>query len=140
MLATLAIRAIGPRPAPGILKKAGFWINTPLTLPYLAPPPRYRSGMRKPFCCYLLASRKNGTLYTGAGIFPQRIWQHRQGFIRGFTKRHGVTLLVYVEFYDDLNAAFERERRIKEWKRRWKLDLINRSNPEWRDLYDELAR
>ena len=92
-------------------------------------------------CVYILASRRNGTLYTGVtGYLNRRIWQHRAGIVRGFTKRYGVHRLVYVERHETMRAAIEREKQIKEWKRTWKLQLIESANPEWRDLYEDLLR
>ena len=92
-------------------------------------------------CVYILASKRNGTLYVGVtSNLAQRIWQHRHGEIPGFAKKYGVCLLVYVEPHDTMEAAITREKQIKEWKRAWKLRLIESANPEWRDLYDELCR
>lgn len=91
-------------------------------------------------CVYILASKRNGTLYTGVtSDLPKRIWQHKRGLIRGFTEKYGVKQLVYVEPHATMEAAITREKQIKEWKRVWKLRLIERSNPEWRDLYDEIC-
>jgi putative endonuclease len=84
---------------------------------------------------YILASRRNGTLYTGVTTdLPKRIYEHRTGIIPGFTRRHGVKRLVHVETHHDVTEAIVRERRIKEWRRAWKLDLIERDNPDWTDL------
>jgi len=88
---------------------------------------------------YILASRRNGTLYTGVtSDLVRRVWQHKNDEIDGFTKRYGVHRLVYVEAHDDIRDAIQREKRIKKWNRRWKLELIEKANPSWRDLYDEL--
>lgn len=88
---------------------------------------------------YILASKRNGTLYTGVtSNLAQRISQHRDGEVPGFTKKYGVHLLVYAEPHETMEAAIIRERQIKEWKRAWKLRLIESMNPEWRDLGDEL--
>ncbi len=85
--------------------------------------------------CYILASRRHGTLYTGSTTdLPQRIYQHRDGLIPGFTSRYGVARLVWFEEYDDISNAIVRERRIKEWKRDWKIALIETGNPFWDDL------
>jgi putative endonuclease len=65
-------------------------------------------------------------------------WQHREGLVDGFSKRDGVKLLVYYESYEDVRDAIARETRLKKWKRRWKLELIESMNPEWRDLYEDL--
>ncbi|HWM32313.1 MAG TPA: GIY-YIG nuclease family protein [Methyloceanibacter sp.] len=92
-------------------------------------------------CVYILASRRNGTLYTGVTRYPsQRIWQHKGSFVRGFTKRYGVHILVYIELHDTMPAAIKREKQIKEWKRVWKLQLIESVNPSWRDLYEDFLR
>jgi len=85
---------------------------------------------------YILASRRNGTLYTGVtSSLAERIWQHKNDVTEGFTKRHGVHLLVWYELYDTMESAIRREKAIKEWKREWKLELIEKTNPTWRDLY-----
>lgn len=90
---------------------------------------------------HILASRRNGTLYTGVTRYPaQRVWQHKEGFVRSFTKKYGVHRLVYLEFQDTMPAAIQREKQIKEWKRAWKLQLIESVNPQWRDLYDDICR
>ena len=92
-------------------------------------------------CVYILTSRRNGTLYTGVTRYlAQRVWQHREGQVDGFTKRYGVKRLVYVEFHETMPAAIKREKQIKEWKRAWKLELIESVNPQWRDLYEDLLR
>ena len=92
-------------------------------------------------CVYILASRRNGTMYTGVTRNPiQRIWQHKQGRVRGFTKKYGVHLLVYMELHETMLGAIMREKQIKEWKRVWKIELIESMNPEWRDPYDDICR
>lgn len=88
---------------------------------------------------YILASKKNGTLYIGVTTdLQKRVWQHKAGEIAGFTKKYGVKQLVYYEFYDDYWDAANREKRLKNWNRAWKIELIERENPHWRDLYDGL--
>ncbi len=90
-------------------------------------------------CVYILASRRNGTLYVGVtSDLARRVWEHRSGAIPGFTKTYSVYLLVYVEFHSTMADAILREKQLKKWRRRWKLDLIERGNPQWRDLYNEL--
>ena len=90
---------------------------------------------------YILANRRNGTLYTGVtGDLARRAWEHRTEAVAGFTTRYGVHRLVYAEEHDDPRAAIEREKRIKRWRRAWKVELIEGMNPEWRDLYDDLLR
>ena len=91
------------------------------------------------FFVYILASKKNGTLYTGStDDLKARVWQHKNKTARGFTSKHGVDRLVWFETHDSRAAAFTRERQIKEWKRAWKLELIEKANPDWSDLYNEL--
>lgn len=89
---------------------------------------------------YIMASRRNGTLYIGVtNDIARRAWQHREGRVPGFTRKYGVKLLVHYEPFENISAAIHREDRLKKWKRRWKLELIEKSNPEWRDLYEELT-
>ena len=88
---------------------------------------------------YILASKRNGTLYTGVTAdLPVRVGQHRNGAVRGFTQRYGVHTLVWYEMHGRMEEAIVREKQIKEWKRAWKLQMIEASNPEWRDLYGDL--
>ena len=95
--------------------------------------------MKQP-CVYLLASHKNGTLYTGVtSNLVQRIWQHKNDQTDGFTKRYGLHLLVWYEMHDAMESAIAREKAIKEWKRAWKLELIEATNPQWLDLYDGIV-
>ncbi|MEM6648479.1 MAG: GIY-YIG nuclease family protein [Bacteroidota bacterium] len=90
---------------------------------------------------YILASKPNGTLYIGVtSDLMQRMQEHRDGAVEGFTKRYGVHRLVHVEPYEDIHDAIERERRLKRWNRAWKLDLIRASNPTWQDLVEDLAQ
>lgn len=95
--------------------------------------------MKRP-CVYILASRRNGTLYVGVTSDPvRRIAEHKSDAVDGFTKKYGVHLLVSAEFHETMPDAIRREKQIKEWRRAWKLALIERDNPDWRDLYDEFA-
>jgi len=95
--------------------------------------------MEKTYFVYILASGRNGTLYTGVTAdLAARTWQHRTGAVPGFTKQYGVHQLVHVEAFGDVNDAILREKRIKKWRRAWKLELIERDNPQWRDLYNEI--
>lgn len=88
---------------------------------------------------YLLASQRNGTLYLGVtSNLVQRIWQHRNGVVEGFTKQHGVETLVWYEQHETMESAILREKAIKKWNRAWKLELIERGNPTWRDLWPEI--
>jgi putative endonuclease len=90
-------------------------------------------------CVYLLASRRNGTLYCGVtSALPQRIWQHQSDLVEGFTKRYGVHRLVWYEVHDSMDSAIRREKAIKNWSRQRKVLLIEAQNPEWRDLYPEI--
>lgn len=92
------------------------------------------------FIVYIMASRRNGTLYVGATGNPAgRIWQHRNAVVDGFTKRYGVKTLVWYEAHESREFAFWREKQIKEWQRAWKIRLIEERNPGWRDLYGELT-
>ena len=89
---------------------------------------------------YLLASKRNGTLYTGVtSNLPARVYQHRNGQMRGFTRDYGVRLLVWFEQHATMDAAITREKRIKKWNRAWKLELIEAANPDWRDLAQDLG-
>ncbi len=89
---------------------------------------------------YIVASARNGTIYTGVtSDLPGRIYQHREGVIPGFTKRHRCKLLVWYEVHEEMESAIIREKRIKDWKRPWKLDLIEKANPRWRDLAEDLG-
>ncbi len=93
-----------------------------------------------PYFVYILASRRNGTLYVGVtNDIARRVFEHREGQAGSFTGRYGVHRLVYVEAHDDIRYAIQREKRIKRWQRRWKLDLIERRNPDWRDLYEDIG-
>ena len=88
---------------------------------------------------YILASQRNGTLYIGVtSDLVQRIWQHKQGQVEGFTKKYNVHLLVYYEYHEDMDSAIRREKQMKEWKRDWKLQLIEKHNPDWSDLYENV--
>ena len=94
--------------------------------------------MRKPYV-YILASKRNGTLYTGVSSnLSQRLELHKSGAVKGFTKRYGVHLLVWCEEHDSMLSAIAKEKVIKKWNRAWKLRLIEEMNPEWRDLSEEL--
>ena len=90
-------------------------------------------------CVYLLASRRNGTLYVGVtSDLIKRIWEHRNHVVAGFTKKYGVDKLVWYEPNVSMESAIQREKTIKEWKRAWKLNLIEKTNPDWVDLYETL--
>ncbi len=88
-------------------------------------------------CVYILASKRNGVLYIGVtSDLEGRMAQHDQALIEGFTKRYGVKLLVYYEFHESMNDAIKREKQLKEWRRAWKVRLIQSMNPEWINLFD----
>jgi putative endonuclease len=86
-----------------------------------------------------MASKKNGTLYIGVtNNLQRRIWQHKNDMHEGFTKKDGVHLLVWYESTTDVQSAIQREKQMKKWKREWKINLIEKENPDWDDLYEEL--
>lgn len=89
---------------------------------------------------YILASKRNGTLYVGVtNDLIRRAYEHKNDFVEGFTRKYGVYKLVYFEQCEDFDSALQREKRIKEWKRKWKIELIEKGNPEWKDLYEEIV-
>jgi putative endonuclease len=89
---------------------------------------------------YIMTNRRNGTLYVGTTVdLARRVWEHREGLADGFTKRYGLTRLVYAEEHDDILLAKQREMNIKHWPRAWKVRLIHGTNPDWKDLYGRLA-
>ena len=95
--------------------------------------------MKQP-CVYLLTSRRNGTLYTGVtSNLIQRVWQHKNNLVDGFTKKYGVHTLVWFEAHETMPSAIEREKAIKEWRRDWKIELIESANPQWGDLYEDIV-
>ena len=86
---------------------------------------------------YSLASKPNGTLYIGVtNNIARRVWEHKQGLVEGFTKKYGVHRLVYCEAFARPQEAIQREKRLKKWNRAWKIQLIESTNPEWKDLYE----
>ncbi len=96
--------------------------------------------MEKRGFVYIVASGKNGTIYIGStSNLPQRIWQHRNYAADGFTKEHKCHILVWFEVHDTIEGARLRERRMKEWKRGWKLREIEGGNPDWEDLYPKIV-
>ena len=92
------------------------------------------------FYVYIVASRRNGTIYVGStdGLV-RRLWQHRNGLIAGFTQQHGIKLLVWYEGHESRAQALLRERQLKKWNRSWKLALIEKANPTWCDLWSEIT-
>ncbi|MEO0205246.1 MAG: GIY-YIG nuclease family protein [candidate division WOR-3 bacterium] len=96
--------------------------------------------MAKNYYVYILASRKNGTLYIGiTNNLAKRIYEHKNNLVNGFTQRYSVHYLVYYEIFNNAYEAITREKRLKKWKRLWKIELIRKFNPEWKDLYDEVC-
>jgi len=96
-------------------------------------------AMKKQPTVYILSSKRNGTLYVGVtSNLVKRIWEHKNNLVDGFTKRYGVHNLVWHEMHENMDSAIQREKRIKEWKRAWKIKLIESANPKWQDLYHSL--
>ncbi|MBX3648438.1 MAG: GIY-YIG nuclease family protein [Rhodocyclaceae bacterium] len=90
-------------------------------------------------CVYILASKRNGTLYIGVtSDLVKRVWEHQNDLVEGFTKKYAVHRLVYYEMLENMESAIQREKQLKKWNRDWKIDLIEKDNPEWHDLYDSL--
>ena len=95
--------------------------------------------MNKQPAVYILASKRNGTLYVGVtSDLVKRIWEHRNDLVEGFTKRYSVYQLVWYELHESMNSAIQREKRLKGWKRKWKVQLIESKNPNWEDLYAKI--
>lgn len=95
--------------------------------------------MHKQPAVYILATQQNGTLYIGVtSNLLKRAWEHQKDLVEGFTKRYRVHRLVYYELYDDMVSAIKREKQMKKWNRTWKLELIDRQNSRWRDLWEEI--
>jgi putative endonuclease len=93
--------------------------------------------MSRQYHVYILASKPNGTLYIGVtNNIAQRVWEHKQRLVEGFTKKYGVDRLVYCEAFAQPQDAVQREKRLKKWNRVWKIQLIESVNPEWKDLYE----
>lgn len=93
----------------------------------------------KTYYVYILASKRNGTLYIGlTNNLNKRIYEHKNGLVQGFTKKYSVKNLVYYEKAEDINSAIQREKRLKKWNRAWKIELNEKFNHDWKDLYYEL--
>ncbi len=91
-------------------------------------------------CVYILASKRNGTLYIGVtSDLVKRVWEHKNDLAEGLTKKYGVHQLVYFELHEDMATAIQREKQLKKWNRDWKVQLIEKGNPQWDDLYDSLV-
>jgi len=96
--------------------------------------------MKKDFYVYIMASKKNGTLYIGVtSNLVKRIYQHKNNLVEGFTQKYGAHTLVYYEQHFSAESAIRREKRLKEWRRKWKIDLIEETNPKWNDLYPKIT-
>jgi len=90
---------------------------------------------------YIMTNRPNGTLYTGVtSDISRRAWEHREGLVKGFSKRYGLKRLVYMEFYEDIRAAIQREKNMKHYSHAWKVRLILEANPDCSDLYEDLNK
>jgi len=95
--------------------------------------------MQKQPAIYILASKRNGTLYIGVtSNLPERVYQHKNKLVSGFTTKYTVGNLVYFELFETMAVAIKREKQLKKWNRKWKLQLIEDNNPEWKDLYFDL--
>ena len=96
--------------------------------------------MKKEFYVYILASKKNGTLYVGVtSDLVKRIWQHKNNALGGFTHKYNVHDIVFYEKHECAESAIRREKRLKFWKRQWKIELIESNNPQWIDLYGQIT-
>jgi putative endonuclease len=96
--------------------------------------------MNKTYSIYIITNNKNGTLYTGfSSGLKKRVYAHKHKLIDGFSKEHNLSKLVYYESTEDVKAAIAREKQIKKWKRQWKINAIEKDNPDWDDLYDDLV-
>ncbi len=90
-------------------------------------------------CVYILASKRNGTLYIGVtSNLAERVWQHKNNLAEGFTKRYGIHQLVWYEVHETMESAIRKEKALKKWNRAWKIELIEKNNPTWMDMYDEI--
>ena len=90
-------------------------------------------------CVYILASKRNGTLYTGVtSSLLKRVWEHKNNMVEGFTEKYSVHTLVWYEVHNTMESAIQREKAIKNWKRAWKINVIEQMNPAWSDLYADL--
>ena len=95
----------------------------------------------KPMYIYILASEKNGTLYIGVtSDLIRRVWEHKNHVVKGFTDKYNVDKLVYYEIYNDEYTAIQREKQLKNWHRQWKINIIEKDNPQWIDLYNQIIK
>ena len=96
--------------------------------------------MERRFFIYIMANKRNGTIYTGVtNNLTARVWQHKKSIREGFVSEYDLHKLVYFERHGNISSAISREKQIKKWRRKWKLQLIEKQNPEWRDLYEEIV-
>lgn len=96
--------------------------------------------MTKHYYIYILTNKRNGTLYIGVtNNLKRRIFEHKHNLIDGFSKKYNVHTLVYYEYFTDIRAAIKREKQLKWWKRQWKIDLVEKTNPHWIDLYEKIS-
>ncbi|ADJ22113.1 Excinuclease ABC C subunit domain protein [Hyphomicrobium denitrificans ATCC 51888] len=96
--------------------------------------------MERRFYIYIMANKRNGTIYIGVtNDLARRVYEHREGLVKGFTSRYGLKSIVYYEAFDSVSLAIQRETSLKRWPRRWKLALIEKANPQWKDLVDEIV-
>jgi len=92
--------------------------------------------MERQSCVYMMASQRNGTLYIGVtSNLIKRIWEHKTNVVEGFTKKYDIHTLVWYEIHETIGSAIQKEKTLKKWRRKWKMDLIESFNPEWKDLY-----
>ena len=113
---------------------SGIQFSAPLSFPW-----KRESRNLMNYCVYILASKRNGTLYIGVtSNLQKRVYEHKTSAVDGFTKKYEVHLLVWYECTEDIELAITKEKQLKKWNRKWKLDLIEKENPEWEDLYDKL--
>ena len=114
-------------------------IKFPHVIPAKAGIQKTKEFMIQQPAVYILASKRNGTLYTGVtSDLIKRIWEHKNNLAEGFSKRYHVHNLVWYELHSEMTSAIEREKNIKEWKRAWKIELIESHNPDWKDLYNDI--
>ena len=98
-----------------------------------------KCGMNRQPAVYILSSKRNGTLYVGVtSDLAKRVWEHKNNLVEGFTNRYGVHQMVWFELHESMESAIKREKRLKDWKRKWKLQLIESTNPNWEDLYPKI--
>lgn len=96
--------------------------------------------MEKTFCVYILTNKMYGTLYVGVtSDLPKRIWEHKSKVVDGFSKKYDLDKLVYYEVHENAESAIKREKRLKKWNRKWKIELIQKQNPGWQDLFESIA-